>query len=251
MYSLLKSLTDPVVIILLIMSTGIWMLKDIRKDNTGRLGWRILLFSVLIIYTLSISAVVLPMAYALEKEFYLQESSRTREVDVIVVLGGGLRRWPIFQRDPSIETSDRLLSGIQYLIQTNAKHIVLSGGGIQHNSEAEVMARVAENLGIDKSKIIIESNSHNTWEHAVELNKLIANKDMPIGVVTSAIHMKRSLMVFEKYFPEVVPLPSGYIYSQKKYYVKSFLPNSHSLYMSSKILNEFFGLFWYQIKSWI
>ncbi len=150
---------------------------------------------------------------------------------------------------PSKEMSSRLLSGLQALKRSNAKFIVLCGGGEGDVSEAEIMFRVAKDLGIEESKIIVESKSQNTWEHAEELNKLLKNKEMVIGITTSALHMKRSLKVFSKFFPNIVPLPSNFLYSTKKLSVRSFLPNSHRFYISSTIIHEIIGLFWYSIKA--
>ncbi len=251
-YFYLKSFTDPVVILLILLAAGLWILKDLRKHHYKKFGWWVLLSSLLYLYLLSISPVISCLAYVLEKDYLLQSHDKTKEIDVIVVLCGGvLSRGLQSDLDPSKETSSRLLFGLQALKQSNAKFIVFSGGisGINKNiSEAEVMARIAKKLGVDESKIIIESKSLNTWEHAVELNKLLKNKEMAIGITTSALHMKRSIMVFSKYFPNIVPLPSNFLYSMKMLSVRSFLPTSYSFYMSSAIIHEIIGLFWYSTK---
>lgn len=110
------------------------------------------------------------------------------------------------------------------------------------------MAGIAKSLGLDESKIIVESKLQNTWEYAVELDKILKNKELTIGLVTSALHMKRSIKVFSKYFSNIVPLPSSYLYSPKKLSVRSFLPNSYNFYNSSNILHEIIGLLWYNIR---
>jgi len=85
--------------------------------------------------------------------------------------------------------------------------------GLGKISNAELMAQTAAELGVPRNKIRIEPKSKNTREHAVEFNKLFTNKDFTIGLVTSACHMKRSEREFRKYFNNVLPLPSDYLYS--------------------------------------
>lgn len=248
-YYYLRLFTDPIVIPLILITAGLWILRDLRKHHHKRLGWWLLLSSLLCLYLLSISPVVSCLAYVLEKDYRLQRHDKTRKIDVVVVLGGGVSKRGL-QSDlsPSKEMSSRLLFGLQTLKRSNAKFIVFCGGGEGDISEAETMFRVAKNLGIEESKIIVESKSQNTWEHAVELDKLLTNKNMTIGIVTSALHMKRSLMVFKNYFPNVVPLPSSYLYSPKELSVRAFLPKSYRLYASSTIFHEIIGLLWYSIR---
>jgi len=64
------------------------------------------------------------------------------------------------------------------------------------------MAQSAEKLGVPKEKIRMDSRSRNTWEHAIELNKMFKDKNMTLGLVTSAYHLKRS----EKEFKVILKL---------------------------------------------
>jgi uncharacterized SAM-binding protein YcdF (DUF218 family) len=245
----LRLFTDPILILFVLMTAGLWILRDLRRHHHKKLGWWFLLSSLLFLYLLSISPVILCLAYALEKECLLQRYDKTKSVDVIVVLGGGLSsRGLQTGLGPSEETSLRLISGLQMFKRLNAKSIVLSGGGSSVISEAEVMARIAKDLGVEESRIIVEPRSQNTWEHAIELSKLVKNKDATIGISTSALHMKRSLKVFNKYFPNTIPLPSSFLYSKRRLSVESFIPNTYRFYQTNTIIHEIMGMLWYYIK---
>ena len=50
----------------------------------------------------------------------------------------------------------------------------------------------AERLGIPVTSIKIDPDSRDTWEHAENLNKMFQDKNIKIGLETSAYHMKRS-----------------------------------------------------------
>jgi len=52
------------------------------------------------------------------------------------------------------------------------------------------MAQMAKNFGVPKDRIRIDARSRNTYEHAVEFNKMFVDKDIKIGLVTSAYHMR-------------------------------------------------------------
>ncbi len=70
-----------------------------------------------------------------------------------------------------------------------------------------------------------------------------------IVLVTSAFHMKRSLMLFNHYFKGtiVVPCPAGYHTSRGKYDVFSYLPNSGNLDAIAAGLKEYMGILFYKI----
>ena len=116
-------------------------------------------------------------------------------------------------------------------------------------SEGEIMAQMASALGVPKEKIRIDVKSNNTWEHAVELNKMFVNKNIYVGIVTSGYHMKRSEKEFKKYFSNIVPLPASYLYSSpKEKNVLKYIPQIESLNTTATALRDLIGSIWYEIK---
>ena len=124
------------------------------------------------------------------------------------------------------------------------------GKGSGKIPEADLMVQLAQKLGVPKEKIIAESKSINTWASAVELNHMFANKNISIGLVTSASHLNRSQKEFKKYFNNVVPFPSNYYYesSAENIFVK-YAPQTDSLSKTSLALKEIAGYLWYSMKS--
>jgi uncharacterized SAM-binding protein YcdF (DUF218 family) len=142
-----------------------------------------------------------------------------------------------------------LLHAVVVYNKTGAKYFVCSGKGSGRTSEAEAMERLAERLGVPKEKIRIEPNSKNTGENAGEVNKMFANKNINIGLVTSAFHMKRSEREFKKYFNNVVPLPAHYLYSSPTGNpVIRYMPQSEELYKTSIAFKEIIAQLWYRLK---
>jgi uncharacterized SAM-binding protein YcdF (DUF218 family) len=111
------------------------------------------------------------------------------------------------------------------------------------------MAEMAEVFGVPGEKIRIEAKSGNTYEHAVEFNKMFTNKDIRIGLVISAFHMKRSETEFRKYFKKVVPLPASYLFaSPAGTPAVRYIPQSQWLLNNTLIFREYVGRLWYKIK---
>ena len=154
-------------------------------------------------------------------------------------------------------TFSRISEGVEAFNQSNAKTLVLSGAGSNSRAkqdsqrDGEAMKNLVIQLGVPEDKIIVETNSLNTMEHAIELRKLFPpEENLKIGIVTSALHILRSKKAFNKKFqPEnIVPIPVNYIYSLPKFNIKSFIPSSEALSQSTYALHEFIGILWLSIR---
>ena len=77
--------------------------------------------------------------------------------------------------------------------------------------EAHYSGRVAVALGIEPSRITYEYRSRNTFENAIFTRDLVKPEpDDQWLLVTSAIHMPRSVGIFRKAGFNVVPYPVNY-----------------------------------------
>jgi uncharacterized SAM-binding protein YcdF (DUF218 family) len=247
LYTICKGFTDPVFIIfiLLVVALILCFIGSKKKNGVFILG-----LAILLLYGLSVVPVANYLAYYLEKD-YFHELAVKKPIDVIVVLGGGAHDIQALNNtSPSESSAARLLHGVEIFNKYGAKYLICAGKGAGRMSEGEVMAQMALSLGVPKEKIRIDSKSNNTWEHAVELNKMFTNKNIQVGVVTSGYHMKRSEREFKKYFSNVVPLPASYSYSSptEKDMLK-YIPQTAALNATATTLREIIGSIWYEIKN--
>ena len=246
-YLIFKGFVDPVFVIfsLLVIALILCFIGSRKKSGILILG-----LAILLLYGLSIAPVANYLVYSLEKDYLRAPTPAEKKIDVIVVLGGGAQDINILNRAfPSESTSARLLQGVEIFNKYGAKYFICAGKGAAKTSEAEVMAQLALTLGVPKEKIRIDAKSNNTWEHAVELNKMFVNKNIYVGIVTSGYHMKRSEKEFKKYFSNVVPLPASYSYSsQSERNVLKYIPQTATLNATATTLREFIGSIWYEIK---
>jgi uncharacterized SAM-binding protein YcdF (DUF218 family) len=246
-YTIFKGFLDPIFIVLVLLVISLFLFFLNCKKKNGAL---ILLLAIVLIYGASIAPVANYLCYYLEKDYINNPTAGNKNIDAIVVLGGGTKDINALKDtfNTGIE-SLRLLHAVVVYNKTGAKSFVCSGKGDGKVSEAEVMARLAEKLGVPKEKIRIDPNSKNTGENASEINKMFVNKNINIGLVTSAFHMKRSEREFKKYFNNVVPLPAHYLYSSPGgSAVIRYMPRSEELYKTSIAFKEIIAQLWYRLK---
>ena len=136
----------------------------------------------------------------------------TPKVEYVLVLGSEHRS----DDDLSITSQvkgiaiNRLVEGIRhYKNLENVKLIVSGYGGFDKNSHAFMQERLAISLGVNPSDIIRLDSPKDTKEEAVETKKILADK--PFILVTSAFHMKRSALLFQKEGLNIIPSPTSHL----------------------------------------
>ena len=247
--AVLKRCLDPlfVVFVLLIISYVIFFRSVKQKSDT-----LILLLAIVLLYAASIPPVSNYLCYVLEKDYLVLQNNKPIPLDVIAVFGGGTKHiHPLKQTLNTDISTVRVVHAVKMYRQSQARYFVCSGRGERGDavSEAQVMAQLAESLGVPRSSLQTESRSTNTAENARELHRLIGNRKAKIGLVTSAFHMKRARREAEKYFDQVIPLPAHYLYASPGVNpVLRFMPQAQELYKTSLAVREIVAQGWYAVK---
>jgi uncharacterized SAM-binding protein YcdF (DUF218 family) len=192
----------------------------------------------LFVYLLSIEPIKDVLYKPLEEAYPVPSKP---EGDAIVILGGGAYNTGILKED----STKRLLTGFVLHKQTNLPIILSGGASIGALPEAEVMKGLLLTLGVDKSKIHTDVNSRDTEENAQEVKKLCERLGCKrIVLVSSAYHMRRAVLSFQKAGLEVVPYPTDFK-RDMRYNLYSLLPKMGVFADSYKALREYLGLVWY------
>lgn len=255
MVYLLKMFSTLFLWILIAISLGLAFIRNVRKDGfKEKCGWYLSFTAVLMLYLFSTRPVSNLLAYSLEHNYQLPSKKTLSSLDAVVILAAGIRPNGVFACgvEVSESTYSRLVSGVHIFKENNAKLLVMQGTSrADIESDAVVMAVLAEQLGVPRDKIIVETNSRNTFQHAIELRKIFpASKKIRLGIVTSAMHMLRSEMVFKWEFPEdvIVPIPVDCRYSALKYDIEDFIPSLKEFTASNDAFHELVGVAWYLLK---
>lgn len=183
------------------------------------------------------------MQRALVKPLQKTKSVKS-QADAIVILGG----------EPA-----RSLTGIRLFNKGVAPIIVTAGGSgeflQEEQKEAERMTDFLIEFGIPKEKIISETRSKNTRENALYAKaKMDSLKVKNIVLVTSSLHMRRSVAVFEKLGYNVVPSSSRLFRMPKKrerFDPFTLIPKVENLSLSTQAIYEYFALILYRILGWV
>ncbi|MBK9638880.1 MAG: YdcF family protein [Bacteroidetes bacterium] len=179
--------------------------------------------------------------------------------DVGIVLGGSMRYY-----DQSVDrvvyssSVDRLLQALQLYHDKKIKKILLSGGSgfvnFQDWKESGLIASVLLKSGVPEKDILLENGSRNTYENASLSNDIL--KDKKYGtrflLITSAFHMRRSLLCFEKVNLKVEPFS---VDTRSATYIntldKIIQPDAECLTQWDLLLHEWIGILMYKMMGYV
>lgn len=211
----------------------------------------LLLFLSLLIYLSSIQPVQEFLMIPLEDAYPIPGIDEIKSCDAYVVLGGGIN-----DNAPDLDGKGTLCSEalpryitVYRLYRLNPKFIIISGGKIlNRGAEAHIAKRFLLSLGVKSEHIITEEESRDTAENARYVKQLCEKQGIKsIVLITSAFHMKRSMILFKKSFTSIIPFPSGYKTSRIPYDFLSYLPEGSNLLNTSLALKEYLGILFYKI----
>lgn len=235
---------------------GLFLLWFTRKQKIGRI---VVTIGTVLLLLLGYDAVSDSLLRGLEWSYRpldrhamsaLQVRAPDAPVKWVVVLGGGHATDPKIplSSQPDHPTMARLLEGIHLYRVSPGSKLILSGGSIAGEiSNSEVMARVAETIGIPQGDIIREAQSRDTEDEA-RLIKPLVKKDAFI-LVTSASHMPRSVMLFERFGMHPVPAPTDYMVTETNTPMQErFFPSPSGLVKATRAVYEYLGLAWLKLR---
>jgi uncharacterized SAM-binding protein YcdF (DUF218 family) len=215
--------------------------------------------SILILWIFSTPVVSFGLVRSLEKKF--SPPATFPNVSAIIVLGGATQ--PSVPPRRYAETNifgDRIFHALRLAKAHYAPFIICTGGKIKFlddfpGSEALTMAGMLREFGnIDSASIIIEDQARNTYENGTRIKDLFEKRGFSkeIILITTAMHMYRSVKIFRKIGFTVYPAPTDYwMGSGGKLKLFSFLPDAEDLYFSTVALHEYYGLLAYRIMGWL
>ena len=139
------------------------------------------------------------------------------QVDGVIVLGGAIEDLTSEDRGtPSLTGAADRLTTLMILARRYPQAKLVFTGGSGHieqgiTNEAKFVRILLAQLGMDVSRIVFESRSRTTFENAAFSRDLVQPQPGQTWLlVTSAIHMPRSVGVFRRAGWTVLPYPVGY-----------------------------------------
>lgn len=184
-------------------------------------------------------------------------------VEAIVVLGGGTK--PMMPPRPWVEVAeagDRILYGSKLWLERKAPILIVSGGraewlGEGGQPESLDMAAIATAMGVPAQDIVQDSTSLNTYENAVNVRQILQQRGIKkVLLVTSALHMPRSLAIFQKQSIDAIAAPTDFISVNSNNdkgiggTLVNLLPSAYALKNTTDAIKEYIGILFYKLRGW-
>lgn len=248
---ILSYLLTPVFWVLALMITGLLV-------KSKQLSRRIFILSVILFYLLSNHFLV--DVFLRSWEYPVKNlKADSSYYDVGIVLGGSIITYNDEDKRLIFRSSaDRGMQALQLYKQGRIKKILISAGPgslvYRDKFESSYYRDYLISIGVPSCDIINDSVANNTHQNAVN-SKRILNKLYPDGkflLITSAIHMRRSLGCFEKVGLKVTPYAVGRISTSPYHNVEYlFIPDIDALQYWSLLMHEWAGYLIYRITGYI
>ena len=240
-----------------------------------RMAVCILTAAFLIFWMLGSSLTVRLLEWELERDFPVRHVDETPEADAIVLLGGGMVAAPAcYPYADMASAADRVWHAVRLYKAGKAPFIMPSGSG-----DLESTVPLLKDFGVPESAIKVESKARNTEENAKFVaallgqisatNGIATNTSRPhsrstsqpsqakpkILLVTSAWHMRRSMLMYRRYAPELEIIPAAIDYEMLARqrdgtvsgFVRDLLPDAEAFFRSSYLMKEYVGYWGYRL----
>ncbi|MDR9892317.1 envelope biogenesis factor ElyC [Pseudenterobacter timonensis] len=196
----------PLPLLLLLIALGLLLVWFTRFQKSGKTlitaGWLALLL-------LSLQPVADGLLRPIENRYPTWQGGQ--KVDYIVILGGGYTWDPQWAPSSNLISNSlpRLNEGIRLWRANPGAKLIFTGAAAQSNpvSTAEAGARVAESLGVPRADILTLDTPKDTEEEAAAVKAAIG--DVPFLLVTSASHLPRAMIFFQRAGLHPLPAPAN------------------------------------------
>jgi uncharacterized SAM-binding protein YcdF (DUF218 family) len=245
--SLLAHLTEPATFFaaLLLMAT-LYTLRAAPTGQRRKMGglWAGMLLVYLVFATpLGGNALLLPLENAARQAAALCQADATPPATAVVLAGGvdsGASTAGDYQflSEASLR---RTIAAAQWAHAEPSRRLLLSGG-YGDVSEAVLMARLLNDLGIAADRITLDEQSINTAQSGDNIaRRLRALQIEHVSVITSADHMQRAQAELQAHGLSTCALPMDYRYVAPLF-PGHLVPQLTALGKSTRALHEYLGL---------
>ena len=252
-------LLNPLVIgLVMVVASGLCLWRNWRKAGFG-----LLIGAVAWLWLWSTPMMYRWIGGSLESEWPVVKAEDAPTADAIVLLGGGMgSNTNVYPYAEMWNGADRVWHAARLYKAGKAPVVIPTGAG-----EREGSVPLLLDLGVPESAIRVEPEARNTEENAKFVERLVNSRVEHVervdekGVeackprvllVTSAWHMRRSVLMYRKYAPnlEIVPAAADYeatVQTSHPFCFKDVWPDTNALFATSYIFKEYLGYWGYRL----
>jgi len=153
---------------------------------------------------------------------------------------------------------DRLFQALALWSKMPDGTLIITGGSAavinKERGEAAFLNEFIADLGMDVTRLHVDTLSRNTRENAINTAKIFDKQgwDKSAALVTSAWHMPRAKASFEKEGFAVVPVKADHMFPfSRPVPADYFIPSARVLVSWEFLVKEWVGLVYYKLKGFI
>ncbi|MBC3767322.1 ElyC/SanA/YdcF family protein [Neptunicella marina] len=233
----------PAIIALMLLSWIFWWRNKKRVAIACQLASCLLLILV--------STPWLPNHVLRDLEQQYHQFDMSTPVNTVVVLGCGHAYDGALPLSAQIKPCSlyRLVEGIRLLKANPDSILITSGQHTQPYTHAQMLKRLAVDMGVAPERIRLQNNSKDTEEEVLALKPMIGSA--PFALVTSATHMPRAIHLFEAAGLHPIAAPTEHLVrfdttEPARWF--SDLPRSDNIHKTERFWYETLGQWWLKLR---
>lgn len=243
-------LLAPSNLIVLSLAIGLLFLRWKRTASVGR--W-VAIGAVSTLFTVVVLPVGEWLMRPLEQRFPLYATcSSPRPVAGVIVLGGAVgTKWVAGRTEEVLsDAADRIRYAAKLARANPGAPVLVSGGQVfaraDARNEAETMADMLVELGVERQRIVAETSSRTTAENADYVRRQAGDRTGSWLLVTSAYHMPRSIGAFREAGLDVIAAPTDWQIDERGAFL--LVSASDRLGKLDTAIREYLGLLAYRLS---
>lgn len=263
---------NPLVIdFVLVVAGGFCLWRNWRK-----IGFGLLVSSVAWLWLWSTPMMYRWIGVVLEREWLVVKAEDAPKADAIVLLGGGMgANRDVYPYAEMWNGADRVWHAARLYKAGKAPIVIPTGSG-----ERESSVPLLLDFGVPERAILVEDKARNTEENAKFVERMVGSLEFGVRssefriqgdgssipqashsklrakkrilLVTSAWHMRRSVLMYRKYAPslEIIPAAADYeatVIMGHPFMFRDLWPDANILFCNSYIFKELLGYWGYRL----
>ena len=254
------SLFMPSTVSMVLMVIGLWMvwraMRPLSQRRTARTGFALATSGLAVLYAFSTPLVATVLAWSLERQSNSMAIASLPEADAIVMLGGG--QAVHVHADGRLEqfvknAGDRFEKAVEAFKAGKAPLLMTGGGQIDvpgSPMNGAWLGDLAVQRGVPRAAIVKGGPALYTSDECESISAALKQRGVKrILLCTSAYHMPRSRLLYERAGFEVTPLPCDFDTrgAAERFALTMLLPRGIALSQSEHCLKEWLGLAAYRL----
>ena len=245
-------MTLAVITVLIAIAIGlVWL-------NLRRSAYLVVALVLVLFFAIGCGPLPALMASGLQAGYSADAVIRQSQGTAVVLLGGGTEavgEGPSRSVEVGPLAYARLVKSLQ--LYRECKHVnsvcflLITGGDPEHHgaSEASVYGAALRRMGVDPADLVLEERSLNTFQNAQNTAPLLqAHKVDQVLLVTSGVHLRRSLLYFAHFGVVARPVRADHVSP-----TTAPVPLSYNFLVTDLVLHEYAGVvryYVYQFMGW-